>query len=39
MYRVDGSLTMKKGLVTIKKAAETLGVSIKPLLDGTVREN
>lgn len=32
MYSVDRGLTMKKGLVTVKKAAETLGVSIQTLI-------
>lgn len=32
MYRVDRRLTMKKGLVTVKEAAETLGVSIQTLI-------
>ncbi len=32
MYRVDRSLRMKKGLVTVKKAAQTLGVSVQTLI-------
>lgn len=32
MYRVDVSLTMKKGLVTIKQAAEVLNVSTQTLI-------
>lgn len=32
MYRVDGSLSMKKGLVTVKQAAELLGVSIQTII-------
>jgi excisionase family DNA binding protein len=32
MYRVDNTLGMKKGLVTVKKAAETLGVSIQTII-------
>lgn len=32
MYRVDRGLRMKKGLVTVKDAAEILGVSIQTLI-------
>ncbi len=32
MYSVDRSLRMKKGLVTVKEAAEILGVSIQTLI-------
>lgn len=32
MYRVDRRLIMKKGLVTVKEAAEILGVSIQTLI-------
>lgn len=32
MYRVDGGLTTKKGLVTIKQAAEVLSVSTQTLI-------
>lgn len=31
MYRVDDSLRMKKGLITIKEAAELFGVSIQTI--------
>lgn len=32
MYRVDGSLTMKKGFITVKQAAEILGVSVQTII-------
>lgn len=31
MYRVDNTSRMKKGLITIKKAAELFGVSIQTI--------
>lgn len=32
MYSVDRGLRMKKGLVTVKKAAEILGVSVQTII-------